>query len=287
MDITLTSLAKVVERCWRNAELITADIIARKHPSPSEEQITFLFSGELRSAVDSASRAREIERAFLSDLHSHVPTLVDARRAGGLLARVNVHNRRHEGHVSAADFGVVITRPLVRVSADGFRIEFQRDHATGLLAQAKLGLLPIAKSGRRVWGSLTKPQTQLFPKRRDYYSLLLYRLNGHNSELLERFGWQLCRQHTLRQVRKWLTTDAFPEEITSSEVLLRLFTRTIGTEDPKLIRTIIDPVGSGVHSIEIRIFWPDGKGPRGPLAIQEPHHQSQQALQRMRQQLTI
>jgi len=278
VDVKLTTLEQLIERCWNSAEVETAKAVVQKHPSPSEEQLTFLFSGELRRAIGDASSARRIETAFLADLRRSIPRLDlgVARRAGGLVARVNLHGRWHEGNVSAADLGIVITRPLVRLSPGRINVEFRRDHPTGLLAQAKLGRAVGPTEGGHAWGRLTQSQAGLFPKRRGYYSLLLYRLNGQNSDELEPFAWQLCRNYTVRQVKKWLRSDAFPGEISSSEVLRRLFARMIGTEDPKVIQTIIDPTGAGAHSIELQIFWPDGSGPPPSFPLCELQHKRQE-----------
>jgi hypothetical protein len=148
-------------------------------------------------------------------------------------------------------------------------VEFRRDHATGLLAQAKLGRRTKGPAGGYSWDSLTDSQERLFPKRRDYYSLLLYRLKGQKADSLEAFGWQICRKYSVREVKKWLRSDAFPEEVLSANVLGKLFARAIGTEDPKIIQTIIDPKTSDVRSIDIRVFWPDGGGPSPSMQLRQ------------------
>jgi hypothetical protein len=151
--------------------------VAQRHPAPDEDEITFLFSGELRNSVTEASETGSVEEAFLKDLRQSIPaSALDMRQwTRGLVARVNRHSRWNEGKVSGADLGVVIMRPLVQLGFRGNSIEFRRDHATGLLAQAKLGR--PGRSGH-AWDGLTRPQEDLYPKRREYYSLLLYRLNG-------------------------------------------------------------------------------------------------------------
>ena len=79
--------------------------------------------------------------------------------------------------------GLVVTRPTVKVSRDQTEIEFRRDHAIGLLVQAKLAR-PKKNVGKYTWNRLTKVQVRLFPERREYYSLLLYRLNGEKKNNL-------------------------------------------------------------------------------------------------------
>ena len=141
MDVTLTTLGQLIARCWNRAEDSVRGLVAQKHPAPSEELLTDLFAGELRVAVAKASKGRDVEAAFLTDLRRSIPhfDLDVARRASGLVARVNLHGHWHEGKLSAADLGIVVTRPRVQFAWGGTRVEFRRDHATGLLAQAKLG----------------------------------------------------------------------------------------------------------------------------------------------------
>jgi hypothetical protein len=281
MDVNLTTLGQLIESCWNCAETETAKGVAQKHPTPTEEEITFLFSGELRMAIAAASAAGEVVRAFLRDLRNSIPNLDFGitQRVGGLIARVNLHGRWHEGKVSGADLGIVIMRPVVWIAGAGTKIEFRRNRGTGLLAQAKLGRR-LDPDGAHKWGTLTKPQQRLLPKRRDYYSLLLYRLDGEKE--LKPFGWQLCKAHTVRQAEQWLQSNAFPEEISSSEVLGKLFAGTIGTQDSKLIETIIDPNASDARSIEIDIFWPDGAGPPPSYPLSETHGEKQRMQQRIR-----
>jgi hypothetical protein len=75
-EVKLTTLGKLIEGCWNQAEAETAKAV-EKHRSPNEEEVTFLFIGELRTSVEDASVAGEVERAFLTDLRS-IPGLDDA-----------------------------------------------------------------------------------------------------------------------------------------------------------------------------------------------------------------
>ena len=207
MDIQLSSLGRLIAECWIQAERATAQLVAEKYHSPCEENLTFLFSAELRATVSEASRTVRITNAFLSDLRQAVRNLasVDVHKYSGLIARVNFHNRQHEGRKSASDLGIVIKRP--QLSLDHSRLKLSLEFATGILAQAKLGLsLNFTKGGYR-WGDLTKPQKKLLPQRRDYYSLLLYRLSGEKNNLLADFAWQLCKGCTASQVQEWLLSN--------------------------------------------------------------------------------
>lgn len=285
MNVRLANLEKLIEECWNRAEGETIQAVAQQHPAPDEDEITFLFSGELRNSVADASAAGRVKMAFLKDLYQSIPASdLDMRQwTRGLVARVNRHSRWHEGKVSGADLGVVIMRPLVQLAFGGDSIEFLRDRATGLLAQAKLGRQEDPGRSGHAWDGLTRPQERLYPKRREYYSLLLYRLNGQNADELSPFGWQLCREHTVRQVQKWLRLGAFPKEISSSEVLRKLFARSIGTENPKLIESVIDPPEQEARSITVHIFWPDGAGPPPSVLLHRRQQGNQQVQLRIRQ----
>jgi hypothetical protein len=269
-EVKLTTLGKLIERCWNQAEAETAKVVAEKYHSPNEEEITFLFTGELRIAVEEASAAGKVENAFLTDLCS-VSGLEDAvaRRASGLIARVNFHGRRHEGRKSASDIGIVIRRPLVQRTSYPARVDLHQDHAIGLLAQAKLGHCEVPTNSICTWKSgLTQNQVRLFPERCDYYSLLLYRLADQKE--LRPFRWQLCKSHTVEEIKHWLHSDTFPEEMSSSHVVRNLFAGTIGTKNKAVIQTIIDAPGSGGRFIDLHISWPDDVAPPPFLQLQQP-----------------
>jgi hypothetical protein len=277
LEIELNKLAQVIAGCWAEAESSLTEIIAEKHPNPSEELITDLLAGELRASVARASGTQRVEHAFLEDLNSQVPNLniSDARRFGGLIASVTPHTKAHEGKVSAADLGIVILRPQVWLNGWGNEtIECSRDHATGLLAQAKLAHHKKRRKGYS-WNTLQKKQEDLFPDRHAYHSLLLYRLKGAELSEFQPLRWQLCRDHTVEDVKQWLRSDLFPEEQPSSALLKKLFDGEIGTPDPKIIEAVIAPNKGDFRAIEIRIFWPDGSGPPPSLHYQQQQHQEE------------
>ncbi len=277
MEVKLTNVGRLIARCWKDSENSARELVATRYLAPAEEYLTSLFAGEFRTAVARASAAKEVNKAFLTDLRRAIPRLDSstAQRVSGLVARVNLHNHWHEGHLSGADLGLVIMRPIVRLLPGGARVEFHRDNATGLLAQAKLGLREESPNGKRKWDDLTKAQERLYPKRRGYYSLLLYRLSGEKLSELEPFGWQLCKPYTVKRVKQWLKSDKFPDEICSSEVLEKLFARVIGIDNPKIIETIVDPAAPDFRSIELQISWPDGAGPPPCIDLYQQEHQEQ------------
>ncbi len=270
MEIRLVRVGQLVARCWEDAERATGVAVAEKYPAPDEEQVTFLFGGELRTTVALASQARRFEYALLADLRTTIRDLASADAAKlttGLIARVNLHRRHHEGRHSASDLGLVMTRPVVHLVSSATRIETRRDHAQALLAQAKLGRRSDHADGAFTWGRLTKAQERLLPERSEYGSLLLYRLEGKTASELRPFRWQLCRGHTVPEIKSWLRSDAFPDELSSSDVIGKLVARVVGTDDSSIIGTIIDPEVSSLKVIEIRVFWPDGSGPADTLSL--------------------
>lgn len=281
MEVKLNKLAQVIAGCWAEAESRLTDVIAEKYPNPSEELITNLLAGELRVSVACASSTHRVEHAFLEDLGSQIRDLNfnDARRFGGLVASVTPHTKSHEGRVSAADLGIVICRPQVWLNGwHNQNIECSRDHATGLLAQAKLGQ---HKNGRKgySWNSLKRNQEELFADRRAYYSLLLYRLKGKKMSEFQSLQWQLCRDHTVEDVKKWLRSGLFPEEQPSPALLRNMFDGKIGTPDPTIIQSVIAPIKSDFRTVEIRIFWPPGSGP--PPSFRRHQRQQQRNVQRL------
>jgi len=281
-EVKLTNLGKLIERCWNQAEAETAKAVAEKYFSPNEDDVTFLFIGELGMAVDKASAAREVGKAFLTDLRRSIPSLDDAvaqRVSGRLVARVNHYKRWYEGRTSASDVGIVIRRPLVQRTSYSTRVELHQDHAIGLLAQAKLGHCAAETNSIYTWKSgLTRKQVRLFPERCDYYSLLLYRLAGDKE--LRPFLWQLCKSHTVEEVKHWLHSDTFPEEVSSSHVIQKLFAGTIGTKNKEVIQTIIDAPPSAARFIDLHIFWPDDAAPPPFLQLQQ-HKQNKQIVQQL------
>jgi hypothetical protein len=83
-------------------------------------------------------------------------------------------------------------------------------------------------------------------------------------------------RHDSAAVQRWLASDAFPDVLSSSTVLGRLFAHSIGTEDPKILASIVDPAEPSAHAIELHISWPDGARPPPSVWIeQEQHHQQQ------------
>ena len=275
LEIKLNKLAGVITRCWTQAETNLAQAIAVEHWNPPEEFITFLLEDKLRLAVNAASASGQIERAFLADLRSQIDGFShsDDHKFAGLIASVNPHTKPHESKVSAADFGLLIIRPQVRLRQWSLEnIECSREHATALLVQAKLGHNKQGQEYR--WGRLKKKQEDLFLQHQQYYSLLLYRLRGMEANKLEALSWQLCHGATVEDAKNWLRSGIFPGEIQSSDLLKRLFARQIGTEDPQIIKTVIAPDAHTRRTIEIHISWPPGSGPPPSCRLRHYHRET-------------
>jgi hypothetical protein len=277
--IQLSSLERLISQCWINAESATAKAVAEKYHSPNEENLTFIFSGELRSIFSEANRHLRIENAFSSDLkkiHSIGASAIDKYR--GLTARVNFHNKQHEGRKSAADIGIAIKLP--ELSIQGSYLKVNGNVAVGLLAQAKLSCLSNSSPSHHHFDELTKPQKRLFAERHDYYSLLLYRLSGRKCDQLHNFGWQLCKDRTLDEIHHWLRYGEFPNELSSKTGIEQLFCGKIGTHDESVVNTIIDPTGPLSQIIELQISWPNDRRPPDRIPLRAQVVESQKLYQR-------
>lgn len=260
MEIRLQKLGDLIASCWERAEAATARAIEEKYFDPPEECITFLFASELRFVVGQASTAKAFEQAFMGDLRHQFPGLGDALKSrGGLLARVNLHSRRHEGLLSASDLGIIVTRPSLYGHPGSLQIQVLRDKPRGLMAQAKLN--GLTGKGSLRWGSLTDKQEDLLPDHLDYCALLLYQLEGAHRNKLAPFRWQLCRGFSVPDLKGWLRSGTLPKESSSRDIIRALSAGTVGTGSPEIIGKIVDPRSSRFGAIEIRVFWADGDGP--------------------------
>jgi hypothetical protein len=272
MEIRLNTLGQVIAKCWDVAEEATARAIAEKYPDLEEEQITFVFAGELRVSVGQASRQNAFAHAFLADLQQAFPELGlhASLQAAGLIARVNLHSRWHEGRRSGSDLGVIITQPSVRRHSGVSQVEIVRAHARALLVQAKLNKRKARRDGRMKWQSLTRPQRKILPDHTEYSALLLYRLEGSDRSKLAPFRWQPCRGHSIEDIQAWLSSGSFPKEISSADVIRSLSVGRLGTDARPVIESLVDPPSTWPTSIEIRVYWPDGEGPPEHLYLQSP-----------------
>lgn len=285
MEIRLKALGQVIANCWVEAEEATAKAVAEKYPDLGEEYITFLFAGELRASVAQASRGNAFAAAFLADLEQALPELGGGAflQVAGLMARVNLHSRRHEGYNSGSDLGVVITQPSVHSDSVSPYFEILRDRSRALLAQAKLNKRQVPHDRRMSWRLLTRSQKVILPDHSEYSALLLYRLEGSTRSKLAPFCWQLCKGHSIENVQGWLRAGSFPEEMSSADVIRKLSLGALGTDAAPVVESLADPCSTRPSSIEIHVFWRDGEGPPGHVYLQR--HAKQKATQRVVQYL--
>jgi len=65
LEVKLNKLAQVIAGCWVEGESRLAELIDEKHPNGSEELITDLLAGELRTSIAHASDTHGIEHVSL------------------------------------------------------------------------------------------------------------------------------------------------------------------------------------------------------------------------------
>ncbi|HEY0319474.1 MAG TPA: hypothetical protein VGC66_00735 [Pyrinomonadaceae bacterium] len=234
----------------------------------NEEFITFAFYSHIKHKLSEATQNKLIEKAFLKDLkvalrhQRYSERTIDreierqlSRHAAGLVADIVLHNRSQEGK-TGGDFGLVIVHPEIKTNSDSLVIK--KGASSGLLCQAKIR----RKSGR--WGDLSN-QRDVLPAHLDFASLVLYSyLDGERSEL-NPVAWKLCNGMTLPELEQLLKKDVFGETLMTVDVVRRLGRSEIGTNDQAMIDKIISP--SARQHLEIRIYWPKGDTPGGPVEI--------------------
>jgi hypothetical protein len=273
--LPIPSTFNVIAKCWENAELELRSVIEKKYHDLDEECITTLFYGELAFTLREASQKKEIERAFLADLHKAFPQRQFsgnlAAISANLIADVSLHKHAVE-KITGGDFGLTLTRPQLswRNRSELARSEYQRS----LLCQAKL------KRRNGKWGKLTRRQKDVFPSRMNYLTLLLYSYADPERHCLNPFKWQVCQSIHADNVENWLKRDEFPSVVHSTEVIRLLGNARIGTDDQETITNVIRP-----HSrpyLHIRIFWPHDKEPPSCFQVQAVRQVAQQ-LQQLQQ----
>jgi hypothetical protein len=228
--IPLRHTGSAITECWKTAETRTSDAVQAKYWAPGEENITFLFSGELRQAISDANQQGAFGRAFVSDLIAAYPELRAAPHlshtlTNRLLGSVTFHGHRHEGSTSGSDLGLVIRQPSIVVN--GWKpdhLTIHDDYAPGLLVQAKLGRPVKAQPSTIHWRSLTDDQRLLIPVHSAYYSLLLYQWQNPEGTGLCRFQWQTCHGFRVDEIAEWLDEGSFPNLHDSETVLSGLAT---------------------------------------------------------------
>lgn len=272
--LPLLNTQNLIARCWNDAEERVRKLINKKYWGGGEEFITELFHGELRSVLDEVNKRREVEEAFLQDVLGYIPELSNlsiweepsglqaiTKAAKGIEVTSIRHTKYFEGRKSGGDFGLLISRPKIRIEREldffseikKVKLEFQENYRNGILCQAKLK--------RDKWRSLTKPQQRLFSDKVDYLALLLYEYADTKDKCfrdLDPFYWQPCRGMKIEDILGFLRNNYFPSKISSGEVIKGLFEGVIGTDDAEVIENIISPKNKDFLVIELG--WPHNNG---------------------------
>lgn len=272
MPIVLKELTRAIVDCWESAEASTAKAIAEKYHNPAEENITFLFGGELRASVSLASQQCTFAAAFAADIRRSLS--LSPRDSGalvlteGLIGRVNLHGRHHEGRLSGCDLGILVCRPTVEDSFGSSQIRILRNQRRGLMAQAKLNARQGGRNGGVSWGSLTSKQKVFLPRHAEYSALLLYQLDREPRNKLAPFRWQPIRSGGIAEIQAWLRDGNFPDEMSSADMIRGLSEGQLGTGNESVLKSIIDPQSSWPNVIEIQLDWPDDQAPPESLWVE-------------------
>src|ERR1043165_6540301 len=264
--LQIPRLTALLSKCWKDAECVLQAEISQHAPGASEELITQNFHKELSRILTAASANRSIELAFLNDLDRsdwRQKYKFDSRRiARGLVAEVTLHKPETE-KLSGGDLGFVVVRPQLQLARQSINISEMRQ---GLLVQAKLkGLLR--------WGTFTRNQERVLPKRMDYLALLLYQYADPERRMLASFVWQLADGMSFEDLKACLKRDHFRNTLDSSRVIACLTSGRIGTAERQLIDTLISPDQN--RALIIRIHWPDGEPPSSALRVHSAYETRQ------------
>ena len=264
--LQIPRLTALLSKCWRDAESDLQAEINQYAPSASEELITQNFHKELSRTLSAASANRSIELAFLNDLDRsgwRQKVKFDSRRiARGLIAEVTLHKPETE-KLSGGDLGLVVVRPQLQLAQRAINIS---DMGQGLLVQAKL-------KGPQRWGTFTRNQERILPKRMNYLALLLYQYADPERRRLNSFVWQLADGMSFEDLKACLKRDHFPYSLDSSRVIAGLTSGRIGTAERQLIDTLISPDQN--RALIIRIHWSDGEPPSSALRVHSAYETSE------------
>ena len=119
----------------------------------------------------------------------------------------------------------------------------------GVFSQTKL------RNDRAKWGEFTDTQKEKLPNHLNYLALLLYRYKDQNRRIFEKFKWQLCAGIPFSIIEEWLKTDTMPNLFDSYQILKKLGTGEIGTDEEHIIKDVICPLENQTLIIHIR--WPN------------------------------
>ena len=264
------NVGELITRCWANAEEALREAVKTKYHDRDEEQITDLFHAELEIELNRVSDNGLVASAFLRDLKRAFPTIAEVSLSSkvscGLVATVSFHAREVE-RKTGGDLGIVLVRPDFELTGSVLR----RDECKrGLLCQAKI----FRRDSR--WGRIGLKQAQALRGKLSYFSLLLYRYSDQDGERRELapFTWQLGRGATIRRINNWLASDNFPESQNSQQILHKLASEQIGTDDPDLIARDITPPQRA--SLVIEVGWRNPYDPGDRIYVQQDSPETRQ-----------
>jgi len=265
----MPTVGEALITCWNAAEDALREQVSSNYYDRDEPFLTEMFSCLLARRCESASAAGDFERALLTDLYQAgltVPTYAYGEIASGLIAEVSFHAPKVEGK-TGGDFGIVVCRPEIQHGYGPSELTLNNDSYRGLLVQAKV----LQRDGH--WGRFSRKQHKVLPDKLGYASLLLYQYqdNTGNRRELAPLQWHLMSEaKTLKEVKQWLTKNAFRTRRTSQEILGSLLDDTIGTDDENVIRHVITPPQR--ESLSIKICWRNGPPDIAHLTEQVVQH---------------
>jgi len=272
MSLRIFNTINLLVRCWEVAERELCNQVDELSPGAEEEMVTAFFSQKLAAELLAANRADAFASAFLEDLRYNFPRLrglsVLRKISGGLIADVTWHNRTTE-KLTGGDFGLVIASPIVSDAGSHLNIGGSQ---RGLLVQAKL------KNGLGEWRGFSKQQKKVLPQCFGFLAILLYEYNDPLRRALHSFQWQNCAGYSMEEAMTWMKTGVYPNRQASGDVIRDLGNGSIGTDSHNEIATLIAPERN--RGLEIRIDWPDGRGPDAHVYVHSAVQSVQRTLER-------
>ena len=262
--------------CWNAAEKSLQNGIKERHPDADEVLITNLFHGHFKDSLESVNKENLVVNAFIRDLKAAFPLIDNVSNysrqiSAGLIAEVKLHKPATE-KITGGDLGFVIARPNLYLESpfsSQTHLVIQKKYDRGILTQAKL------KNEGGKWGRFTSKQEKVLPQYQNFLALLLYSYQDSYRHNLEQFRWQLCADHPFNDLKNWLKLDNFPNTFNSCEIIKKLGSAEIGTDDEQKINDVIRPPEN--RSLIIDIHWPDDKPPFSKVWIRTKQEEKELA----------
>jgi len=254
--IQLPNTINLISKHWVNAEnYVREEIFTNHHEQHDEKNINFLLNGALRKEFEKLNKSKDLEKEFKIDLQKQFNerkySLGIKSISDGIVVRVSYHEGNYYEGVSGADFGLVISRPDITLTKQDNLV--CKMHKQGLLIQAK------RQQKSYGLGELTKSQKKRIKNYLSFFSLLLYFYNDPYRRDLKAFSWNINTYDSVEKITHFLKNYDNHSSKTilknSEEVIFELGHGQIGTNNKKLIETIICP--EEMPHIIIEIIPPD------------------------------